>query len=809
MMFAEVAVDAPVSPGRTFSYSVPSSFHASCGQLVTVPFGPRRLQGVIFGLTQSPQVAATRDLESADSEVPLLTRTQLLLAQWVSDYYMCSLFEAAQLMLPPGRRARRKTYFTAACEIKDTEPFSLTPLQQRVFEYVTRRDHVVEKRIVAALGTAASRSLKILERKGLLVRSYRRSPPTARPKFLRMLKLSGSCNGVDLGRAPRQAAFREWLVEEGEPIVLSKARKEYGVSVVNALVEKGVVNLYDVRVERDPMAGANVLPRPPAILTMTQEKAAAEIKAAIIGGGRHQKGFLLEGVTGSGKTEVYLEAVRHCIQLGKKAIVLVPEIALTHQTIERFSSRFPGQVGVIHSGLTMGQRFDQWHKVQEGAYAMVVGSRGAIFAPQSDLGLIVLDEEHEWSYKQSDIAPRYHARDVAMKLAKLTGAVLILGSATPALESHYKALKGELRPLRLPTRVVAGDDYARQASGGGAMASVVTVDMRRELREGHTDIFSRVLQGALQRSIDGGSQAILFLNRRGSASYLQCRGCGHTLKCRHCEIPSAYHKDQGFLLCHYCGSRRKPPTQCPSCNSYRLTYYGIGTKAVVDEVERSFPNAAVLRWDRDAISGPGDHQGLLERFRSGQAQVLVGTQMVAKGLHFPDVTLVGVVLADVGLNVHDFRAGERAFQLMCQVAGRAGRGPRRGRVIIQTYQPENYAIRAAVTQDYRRFFLQEIKHRRGQGDPPYAHLIKLAYTHTNDALCEREASRLAFELREERDASGHSEVDVLGPTPSYPQRLRGRYHWQLVLRGSQPRVLLKRVSMPHGWTIDVDPVGPA
>ena len=809
MRFAEVAVDAPVGPGQTFSYSVPPSAQVGVGQLVAVPFGRRRLHGVVFALSDSPQVPDTRELTSVDDDVPALTGTQLDLASWISEYYICSLFEAAQTMLPPGRRARLRAYYSAGDGVGDAEMLSLPTLQARVLKYLKRRREVAETRVVASLGPGASGALRRLERRGLVARADRRSAPSVTHKLRRMVSLSSSRPEVDLGKAPKQAALLERLTESGATMALSEANGEYGAAAVKALAKKGVIESYDVRVERDPLGGLDLPTAPAVTLTATQEKATAEIRRAVSGGRRTRRRFLLEGVTGSGKTEVYLEAVRHCLQIGRRAIVLVPEIALTHQTVERFSSRFPGRVAVIHSGLTAGQRFDQWHRVREGRYGVVVGSRGAVFAPQPDLGLIVLDEEHEWTYKQQDAVPRYHARDVAIKLGELTGAAVVLGSATPALETRYRATRGALRPLLLPTRVSAGARRQGRTPPPAAMAPVQTVDMRRELREGHAGIFSRPLTDALERTLDSGGQAILFLNRRGSAPYLQCRGCGQGLQCRSCDTPTAYHRDLGVLLCHYCGTRRRPPAQCPGCLAYRLSYFGIGTKAVVDEVERLFPGTPVLRWDRDAVTSPGQHMAMLEHFRSGEAPVLVGTQMIAKGLHFPGVTLVGVVLADVGLNAPDFRAGERAFQVLCQVAGRAGRGPRRGRVIVQTYRPENYAIRAAASQDYRRFFAQEMAQRREQGNPPYANLIRLMNVHTNAALCEREALRLGDQLNAERDASGHAEVEVLGPTPAYPSRLRGRYRWQILLRGSNPRVLLEDVRLPRAWTVDVDPLGPA
>ena len=807
MRFAEVAVDAPVGPTRTFSYSIPASIEVCPGQLVDVPFGPRTSQGIVLELASSPQVSETREILGPADSGTVLTESQLRLAQWTSDYYICSLFEAAALMLPPGGRVRQRTYVTAAPGDGARNGTSLTPYQGKVMEYVRQRKRVAEDRVVAALGQGATRALRRLEDAGLVSRAYGRTGHSARATFQEMVKLSDAAPDAldDLKRAPRQAALLDRLSLDGGRLVASDARKEYGASAVRALLAKGWLDVEVVPVNRDPLAGKVFPPSPAIELTPTQKAAAYEIRAAIAT--QTARTFLVEGVTGSGKTEIYLDAVRHCMELGKRAIVLVPEIALTHQTIERFASRFPGQVAVLHSGLSPGERHDQWWKIRRGEYGVVIGSRSAIFAPQADLGLIIIDEEHEWTYKQHDASPRYHVREVALKLAQLCGATVVLGSASPDLESSHRALRGEFRPLRLPQRVIRHSDQGAAKVNTGALASVVVVDMRRELREGHRDVFSRPLLKALGECLESQSQAILFLNRRGSASFMQCHSCGHGLKCRRCDIPMTFHRDVGRLLCHYCGDRRKPPSKCPQCQGYSLAYHGIGTKAVTEQVSRYFPSAKVIRWDRDSASRPADYERLLERFRSGEAQVLVGTQMIAKGLHFPSVTLVGVVSADVGLHVPDPRAGERTFQLLCQVAGRAGRGPRRGRVIIQTYEPDNYAIRAAARQDYQKFYREEIVHRREQGNPPFARLIRLLYVHANRALCEREALRVSAVLREQIESWGYSDVEVLGPTPAYPARLRGRYRWQIILRGPQPRTLLDKVPLPQGWVVDVDPIG--
>ena len=805
--FAEVAVDAPAGHDRTFSYSLPDGMEASPGQFVVVPFGPRQVQGIVFELADRPQVEAVRPILRAEGSAPVLSEVHLHLARWISRHYVCSLFEAAAPMLPPGGRFRIKGYFEAVPE-PTTSP-ELTPYRHRVLDLIRQKGPVEEGRLRRTLGEPATAAARRLEDAGLVTRTFARTRPSQQARMRDYVQLpAGAAPRLrreleDItARAPRQKAALELMLERGSPMLLTDANREFGASAIAALVKKGALERAVRPEERDPLAGKEFPKRPDVRLTPMQRRATDAIERALGSGAV----FLLEGVTGSGKTEVYLEAAQQCIRRGRHVIVMVPEIALTPQTIERFASRFPRNIAVLHSGLTPGERFDQWWKVRQGDYKIVVGSRSAVFAPLADVGLIVVDEEHEWTYKQHDSVPRYHARTAALHLAELTGAVVVLGSASPDVQSYRRALGGRVKLLRLPHRVSdeVGSDAAPRHR---ALAAVQVVDMRDELRSGNRHIFSRALQGALARSIEAGNQAVLFLNRRGTAPYYQCRHCGSAVQCRRCDVPVTYHRDRDRLLCHYCGESRRAPDVCPECGHRRLAFYGIGTKAVADEVQRLHPGAPVARWDRDAVRSARDYEEALEEFRSGEARVLVGTQMIAKGLHFPSVDLVGVVLADVGLMVPDFRAGERTFQLIHQVAGRSGRGATDGRVVIQTYQPQNYAIRAAAAQDYRRFYDEEMERRREQGNPPFSRLIRLAYAHVNRARAEGEARKFADALLAEREAWGLGEVDLLGPTPAFPERVRGHYRWQLILRGPRPRDLLDKVTVPRDWTIDVDPVG--
>jgi primosomal protein N' (replication factor Y) len=542
--------------------------------------------------------------------------------------------------------------------------------------------------------------------------------------------------------------------------------------------------------------------------------------------------FLLHGVTGSGKTEVYLKALEKTVALGRRGIVLVPEIALTPQTVRRFAERFPGQVAVLHSGLSEGQLFDQWHGIRQGRYAVVVGSRSALFAPQPDLGLIVIDEEQEWTYKQEQ-APRYHAREAARKLAELTGAILLLGSATPDVAIYQQALWGRYRLLTLRQRVrpLTAADGTVRLSTSEALPPVEVVDLRQELMAGNRSIFSRSLVEGVRSVLSAGEQAILFLNRRGAASFAQCRDCGYVPHCSSCAVSLTYHRQQDRLLCHQCNRGRRLPATCPQCGGRRLRLVGIGVERVEEEAAKTFPGARLLRWDRDVTRGRGAHERILARFLAREADILIGTQMVAKGLDLPAVTLVGVVSADVSLHLPDFRAGERTFQLLTQVAGRAGRAqtgasriaaggdgthlpngkaqPELGRVIIQTYTPHHYAIAAAAQHDYESFFAQEIELRRRLGYPPFSRLARLVYSHTSSAYAYQEASRLVQVLRQQGDARGLPDLEVVGPSPAYVARLRGRYRWQVLVRGRHPAELLADVALPQNWTVDIDPMSMA
>ena len=811
MRYAEVSVNSPAARQKTFSYAIPQGLRLKPGQAVWVPFGDKVLQGIIMELKPSPQVEVVKEIIGPIEPHPLLSPPQLALAGWLSEYYLCSLFDAVALMLPPGFARRTLTFISIAADT-DYDITSLTPGQQQVVRLIKKQGRLTLKQLEQKLGrNKAGQLISQLARRGLVIKQYQPEPIKVRPKQERYLSLAiaaGQAQNTAAGllkRAPKQAALLGFLSRQSAAISVKEAKTAAGASMeaVNALVKKGFITLEDVEVKREPIAYDNIRPQAPLKLTAAQQKALKAITTALVqasqGDASPPPVFLLHGVTGSGKTEVYLQALAEAVRLGKRGIALVPEIALTPQTIERFAARFPRRVAVLHSRLSLGEQFDEWRQIKEGKFDAVIGSRGALFAPQPDLGLIIIDEEHEWTYKQQDKSPRYHARDAAIKLAELSGAVVVLGSATPDVETYYHARRGDYRLLELPQRLTPRE--------GSLLPDVEVVDLREELKAGNRSIFSRPLKKAIDSALANREQVILFFNRRGGASFVQCRSCGTVLNCRRCDVPLSYHPAEAGLVCHQCNYHIDVPQVCPRCSSRRIKFLGLGTQGLEQETTIIFPGAGLLRWDSDTTRKKHAHQQILDKFRAHEADILIGTQMVAKGLDIPQVTLVGVVIADSALNLPDFRAGERTFQLLSQVAGRAGRGELGGRVIIQSYTPQHYAIQAALKHDYAAFYEQEIGYRRRLGNPPFRRLVRLTFSHTNDSFCQQEAVRMKQMLTLERDARGIADIGLIGPAPAFIHRLRGRFRWQLILRGIEPSRFLAGIALPRGWVVDVDPLG--
>lgn len=700
-------------------------------------------------------------------------------------------------------------------------------------------DPLPEETAVLDAVHATEKHAQVLAAAGLILRDQgRRSPFTIDNAQSAIISLAISPKDVfahvfRLRGAEKYHQILALLTREARPVPVSDIYAQTGATITHLrkLVKLNLIRLGAEEVWRDPLADRDFTPSEPPQLTADQARVWEQVKADMLetaekGGAGHLP-FLLHGVTGSGKTEIYIRAIDLALRRGQQAIVLVPEIALTPQTVRRFSARFPGRVAILHSRLSDGERYDTWRRARQGLFDIIVGPRSALFAPLPRIGVIVIDEEHDASYKQTPPVPPpyYHAREAAIELGRILGATVIMGSATPDLTTYHRARGGRFHLLELPRRVMGHrlriegqaerlhvESRYRQAADDPEDAMTIplppiqVVDLRQELRAGNRSIFSRALAAALTETLDRGEQAILFLNRRGTATFVFCRDCGHVLACARCGMPLTYHRPHLALICHHCG-RREPQHQfCPECGSRRIRYFGLGTEEVEAQVQQRWPEARITRWDRDTTAGKYSHEQLLARFVNHEADVLVGTQMIAKGLDLPLVTLVGVISADVSLGLPDYRTGERAFQVLAQVAGRAGRGLLGGRVIIQTYKPEHYAIQAAAEHDFASFYLEEIRFRTQHGLPPFRRLARLMVVDPINDRGRRQAEKLAKGLRLHVREKALAATEILGPVPPFFNRIDGRYRWQIIVRSPDPVRLLEDFPIPRNWTLDIDPV---
>jgi primosomal protein N' (replication factor Y) (superfamily II helicase) len=845
----------------------------AAGQLVAVPLGDRLAPGLVWGLDASDDIAQTaeagtgvplRRLAAILIAQPLLVATHRTLAEWLAGYYAAPLALTARLMLPPGllaglRVALRPVAQASAAPMEASEPAGDEAM---VLALLRARGGVAREVVEQALGArAADHVIASLAAQGLVRLDMELPAALARDRTLRIVHLVGAPAQIEEWRAaarttldglPRLEGKRPaWRADSRAARLAARQTerllrqlavldalerpvpdgKQAGTpagwrfeelrrltrateGALDELAEAGLVALETIQVRHDPLAGRHIEPSAPLPLTAPQTAALRAIveaqldAAGAVGDGGQGPIFLLHGITGSGKTEIYLQALARVIERGQRGLVLVPEIALTPQAMARFAGRFPGRVALLHSGLTDAERLDEWRRIRAGQVDVVVGSRSALFAPIERLGLIVVDEEHEGAYKQGR-APTYHARDVAVKLGALTGATVVLGSATPSVEAYWMAEQGVYRLIELRERAPAESAGGGAAAASASLPPVTLVDLRAELRAGNTSILSQALQTALSETLERGEQAILFLNRRGAASSVICRECGYVARCTRCDVSLTFHASDRALLCHYCGRREPAPQTCPVCWSASIRYFGLGTERVESAVKRQFPQARVLRWDRDTARTRRAHEDLLHAFAGRRADVLVGTQMIAKGLDLPAVTLVGVVSADVALFLPDFRASERAFQLLTQVAGRAGRAHLPGRVLVQTFNPDHFCIEAAARHDYHAFFAAEVAARQRYGYPPLRRFVKFTYEHADRYTAQVEATVLAEHLERAIRALDARETDLVGPAPAFLERLRGRYRWQVILRSPNPPDVLRlltRDDLPAGWSVDVDPV---
>jgi len=820
--FARIAVNIPTVTG-VFDYSLPAALagRVAAGQLVTVPFGKQTAQGVVTELVSQPAVAETKPILDLLDPLPVLTEMQLALARQMAESTLNPLAAMIDLMLPAGLSQQTDQVYEISGQRATGEAQRGTTTQDRLLKLLREKGALRGRQIDRHFSKVDWRkSAQYLVRSGALRSQNILPPPTVRPKFVRTAQLAASPELAEaalpgLGKtaatlARRQSALR-LLMRDPEAVEVAWVYAESGCNLADLqeLDERGLIVLRETEIWRDPLGklesqglelGMGSHPAP-FDLTADQQNAWEAIRAALQRAPQGTEPFLLHGVTGSGKTEIYLRAAAEATQAGRQAIILVPEIAITPQMVRRFLVRFPGQVGLVHSRLSPGERYDTWRRARLGLLKVIIGPRSALFAPLPSVGLIVIDECHDGSYYQAE-PPFYHAVEAAKRYARLCGAVCVLGSATPTIQQRYQAEQGGSVRLDLPKRIQVYTD----PSGQAGLPPVRVVDMREELKSGRRGIFSQALMDGLGETLEKGQQAILFLNRRGTATYVFCRECGTVLKCPQCDTPLTYHTEGvPDLRCHRCGYSRKMPEVCPHCQSRQMRAYGLGSEKVESEVGALFPKARVLRWDWETTRQKDAHEIILAHFAAHRADILVGTQMLAKGLDLPLVTLVGIVLADVGLNLPDPFAAERAFSLLTQVAGRAGRSSLGGRAVLQTFQPEHYAIQAAAGHDYEGFFKRELEERRRLGYPPFSRLVRLETRALDPAKAEAEARGLAARLSKEIAESRRVQTELIGPVPCFFAKSGGWYRWQIVLRGPEPATLLQGKALAN-WRVEVDPV---
>lgn len=829
--YIQVVVNLPLTFG-IFDYHVPPALQGKVlpGCLVTVPFGKQRVQAVVLGFVDVPQVPETRAVDSLLDAEPVLLKNQIELARWLANATLAPLAACIQLMLPPGLSQQADTL--VSLEAIETDPSGLTGMQREALTLLKERGPLRGRQLDAAFPHRDWKtSLRPLVKAGVLSAQPVLPPPTVRPKVARTAQLARPLEIAlpalaETKRAGSEAVFARrsaaltYLAQEGGPVNVAWVYAASGAQLADLqrLAEMGLLILGETELWRDPLSLVEVENRAVPKLTPDQEAAWGHLQPALQAG----QFCLLHGVTGSGKTELYLRAVEETLQKGGQAIILVPEIGLTPQTVRRFMARFAGRVGLVHSHLSQGERYDTWRRARRGDLDVIIGARSALFTPLPRLGLIVVDECHDSSYAQSDTSPGYNAVKCAAAYARLAQAALILGSATPQVSQIYQAEHENWQIIKLPLRVLAhketvqkqlvrlGHARARldehQDVAALPLPAVTVVDMREELKQGNRSMFSRALQAGLQGVLERQEQAILFLNRRGSSTYVFCRECGYVINCPKCNLPLTAHEHDTRLRCHTCGYERQIPQRCPQCSSDTIKPYGAGTERVEAEVQKLFPQARVLRWDAETTSQKGTHEILMAHFVHHRADIIVGTQMLAKGLDLPLVTLVGAVLADVGLNLPDFRAGERGFQLLTQVAGRAGRSPLGGEVIFQTFQPEHYVLDYAARYDFAGFYQHELAARQQMGYPPYSRLTRLLIQGEDAARVQTIAQQLALSVKRWIESGNFSATEIIGPVPCFYARVNGQYRWQIVLRGPQPDAIIRQnLPLPDGCRVEVDP----
>lgn len=829
-LLADIALPVPVD--QVFTYLIPPEMSSLVqkGVRVLVPFGRKHLTGVVVGLPQTTTVKGLRPIKDILDSRPAFSHEMLKLTRWIADYYLVPWGESLRVATPQGLASQSKAVVRIA-DGMGPQVAGGAKQQKKILQLLEGGPLTVTVLQKKAGGSAIRSILRDMERKGWIVIEERLPGPKARPKMENVVHLRANhlaiLNGLSRPLRGKQAMAIGALEKAGTPVSSSELLRSAGVSlsVIRSLAAKGLVELLQREVMRQVVYDEDPVHR--VTLNATQLAALETIKNAL--DANQFQSFLLHGVTGSGKTEVYIEALRHALGRGKTAIVLVPEISLTPQTVRRFRAHFKDQVAVMHSRMSAGERYDAWRMARDGKVQIVIGPRSAVFAPLQNIGLIVVDEEHEASYKQFDASPRYNARDVAIVRASLTNAVAVLGSATPSVESYHNAQEGKYTLLQLPDRVDSAQLPTVEIVDMTQERREVLAKLRNELRAEGKDFpkqmpqssISRLLEEQIRSRIRKHEGIILLQNRRGFSHVVECFECGYVERCDNCDVTMTYHSAKKHVRCHYCGAVKKPPTQCPSCKGTQIRFHAFGTQQVEEELRELFPDSAVLRMDLDTTSRKGAHDKILKRFAQREVDILLGTQMVAKGLDFAHVTLVGVISADTQMLLPDFRASERTFQLLTQVAGRAGRSTLAGEVVVQTMQPGHYSLKHVLTHDYQGFYKEEIAYRKELSYPPFSRIVLVEFKSKDENALQKQAESFAQLLQAENTGRA---FDVLGPADAAIPKIKNLFRKHVIIKvfrsndpgGAMMRQAIRRANERYELqypssrgqtTIDVDPQG--
>lgn len=801
MKYAEIIVDNRASQvDRPFTYSAGKFSHLIReGMRVIVPFGKgnKAIKGFVLRISEDKiEDYQTKEIIDLLDDKPIISKTLIDLGLWMRDKYLCSYMDSLQTILPPGDYKEINTFI----EIRETEErINLNYDENKIIDYI-KDQTILLRDLKRDLKIADINSILTSMEQKNLISTFIDIKTTITKKYEKWIKVNHHISDhISLigNRAKKQQAIFQYILEKGDVSVKNLMEEtNSSLSSIKSLEDKELVIIYEKEITRSPVKKMDHYDK--HILNHEQYMVYTEILKSISTFSGNN--FLIHGITGSGKTEIYLQLVEEMLRQDKDTIILVPEISLTPQTITRFVGRFGEQVAVLHSKLSQGERFDQWKSIREGKVKIVVGARSAVFAPFKNLGLILIDEEHESTYKSSQ-NPKYDTIQVALRRSELEGGSVVLGSATPSIETYHEALQGKYKLLELKNRATKM-----------SLPEVILVDMRDELQIGNRSIFSTRLYEEMKENFHRKKQTILFLNRRGFSTFVSCRSCGYVAKCDNCDISMTYHRHINKLRCHYCGKTEDPPTVCPKCGSKYIKYFGIGTEKVEEEARLLFPGANIVRMDGDTTALKGSYERILDDMKEGKIDILIGTQMISKGLDFPNVTLVGVVAADTTLNLPDFRSPEKAFQLITQVAGRSGRGEESGTVVLQTYDPHHYSIIYSKDQDFESFFKTEIQLRKEFLYPPFINLISILVYGENYTTVREKIFGIYDIIREKMISFYGDQVYdyLIGPNPAPIERIKNNFRWQIIIKSHDVHIdelksTIKRVCIlnEYGFKKDI------